>query len=86
MNILILTSVLLASAGASQQSTMLPWSAEQKAAAIAGCRYSIMSHALHDYTTRRNLPDKQLPVNFVTPPAVEPYLAPCACVIQAISY
>ena len=85
MNILILSSALLAASAGSQQSALLPWSAEQKAAAIAGCRYSIMSHALHDYTARHNLPGKQLPVNFVAPPAAEPYLVLCDCVIQNIS-
>ena len=59
-----------------------PWPPEHKAAAIAGCRASIVDHTERDYLKRGQL--KELPADFreKAAPAMEPFLAVCDCMFD----
>ena len=61
---------------------LAPWPVAEKAAAIAGCRLSIATHAEQDFLKRHQL--KELPPNFRenTAPAMEPFLATCDCIFD----
>jgi hypothetical protein len=67
------------------QSDLPRWPAEIKAAAIAGCRESFISHAEQDYLKRNRL--TELPANFREriAPAIEPILAAeCNCPVDRL--
>ncbi|HST45621.1 MAG TPA: hypothetical protein VLK29_10415 [Luteimonas sp.] len=65
----------------------VPWTAEQRATAVDGCRNSILLNATRDYLQRNGLREDQLPADFAARavPAMEPYLAICDCMIDAVA-
>ena len=65
----------------------MPWSQEQVQAAIAGCRASIIDHAIRDYLARHNLTQSRLPPDFKEriAPIVEPFLLTCDCTMGVLS-
>jgi len=75
----VLLIALLAAPLCATQADVPRWPAGVKAAAIAGCRESIISHAEQDFLKRNNL--TELPPRFRERSAqfMEPFLAVCNC-------